>query len=129
MIRPSAVTHGHAELPPLQTQHAGTMVEAQAPPQEYGLQGLQDYNSKMKEYETQLQTLQKLQGELLTMQGGLQGGPHDGPQGGLQGGMQGGLQGGLQGLQAAPLVLFAEHRTWPLKSSCALPQRWTSRSW
>ena len=41
-----------------------------------------------------------------------------------------GLGRGVDGrLRAKPYVLFAEQRTRPLKSSCALPQRWASKSW
>jgi len=63
-----------------------------------GVQGgnTEEYNSKVREYKAQLQTLQALQAQLLTMQGGLQGGMRAG----LQDGM-GGLQGGLQGCFAS----------------------------
>ena len=72
-----------------QAKPAGsTIVSSQATFQSsrhLGVQGgnTEEYNSKVKEYETQLQTLQKLQAQLLTMQGGLQGDMRGGPQGGL----------------------------------------------
>ena len=55
----------------------------------------EEYNSKVREYKAQLQTLQKLQAQLLTLQGEVQGGMQSGLQDGLRGGLPGGLQGGF----------------------------------
>ena len=69
-------------------------------------QSLQDYNIKLREYQTQLQRLHTLQAQLQELQSrqvqsglqsGLQNGLQSGLQGGLHGGMQGGMQNGLQG--------------------------------
>ena len=92
--------HG-LDVPGVQVQVQGQGQGLQGVQGQGQVQGLQDYNMKLREYQTQLQRLHTLQAQLQNLQGReVHGGLHGGLQGGLHNGLQGGLQGGLQsGLQ------------------------------